>query len=116
MSAVRDDVMDVVTIDDCRRINPALRAALEILDDEIRSIVARMSARTIESGGDEIIFAIGSSTVLLSIAAALTRTIDHPYGLIDIDAFLARANDAADWVNERKTKQSVVLASAEAWL
>lgn len=104
MSVIRDDVMDVVTIDAWRSMDPALRTELEILDDEIRSIVARMSARTVETGGDETLFSIWSSTVLLSIAAALTKKIDHPYGLIDTGSFLSQANEVAGWVNNRKTK------------
>jgi hypothetical protein len=102
MSEVSDVVVKLIKIDDCRRMDAVLRTDLEILDEEIRSIIARMKARTMESGGDETMFTMASSTVLLSIAAALTRRIDQSSEIIDIETFLVRANDAADWANNRK--------------
>ena len=106
MHDVRDGFMEWFRIDDCRRMDPDLRYELEILDDEIRSLVARMCAKTIETGGDGTRFSLATSTVLLSIAATLTKTVDHPHGPIDSDDFLARAYDAADWVNNRKVRQA----------
>jgi hypothetical protein len=110
MSDTRDNLGKLVTIEDCRRIDPLMRSELESLDIEIRSIVARMSARAIESGGNEIIFSNAISTVLLSIAATLTGTNCHCSGRIDIGSFLARANSAAVWVKNRQER--LVMSSA----
>ncbi len=102
-----DNRMGMKTIEECRRIDPLMRSDLESLDDEIRSIVARMSARAIQSGGDETKFSHATSTVLLSIAAALTGKSSQSYGHIDIAAFLARANSVAVWMNNRQSRQTL---------
>ncbi len=107
MSDVRDNFKGIATIEDCRRIDSRMRSDLQSLDDEIRSIVARMSAKTIQSGGDETKFSYASSTVLLSIAATLTGINSHSYGRIDIGAFLARANNVAIWINNRQSRQAL---------
>ena len=104
MSDTHDNLVKLITIEDCRRIDPLMRSELESLDNEIRSIVARMSARAVESGGNEIIFSNATSTVLLSIAATLTGTNCNYSGRIDIGSFLARASSAAIWVNNRKER------------
>jgi hypothetical protein len=104
MSDVCNDDVNISTIDDCRRMDPMLRSGLETLDDEIRRIVARISAKTTNAGGDEALFMTASSTVLLSIVAAMTKAVDHRPGHIDVSAFLARANHAAIWANDRRIK------------
>lgn len=104
MSDVCNGDMNIVTIDDCRRMDPMLRSGLEALDDEIRRIVARISAKTTNAGGDEALFMTASSTVLLSIAAAMTKAVDRRPGNVAVGAFLARANHAAKWANDRSMK------------
>lgn len=116
MCEVRDGFMDKVKIDDCRRMDPMLRSELEFLDDEIRSMVARMFARAIDPGDDGTRLSMATSTVLLSIAATLTKTIDHPHGPIDRRAFLARAHEAAEWVNNRKAKLPLARQGLQACL
>ena len=116
MFDVRDGFMDWARIDDCRRMDPVLRSELEILDDEIRSMVARICAKTIETGGDGTRFSLATSTVLLSIAATLTKTVDHPHEPIDRGAFLARAHEAAEWVNNRRAKQPLARQGLQARL
>ncbi len=116
MSDMHNRLMEVVTIEDCRRIDPHLRSDLQTLDDEIRSIVARISARAMESGGNEKIFSHATSTVLLSIAATLTGTTDPRHGGVDIGAFLARANNAAIWVNNRQEGYAFSAALAKSRL
>lgn len=110
---MREDVMDVVTIDRCRRMDPNLRSDLEILDEEIRRIVARIYARRMEAGDDETMFTVAVSTVLLSIAATLAKTMSHRFGPIDTGDFLERASNAADWANNRKARNGVASVSAE---
>ena len=51
MSDVCNGDVNISTIDDCRRMDPVLRSGLETLDDEIRRIVARISAKTTNAGG-----------------------------------------------------------------
>lgn len=113
MSDRRDIPVELATIEECRRIDPLMRSELESLDNEIRSIVARMSARAMDSGGNEIVFSNATSTVLLSIAATLTRTNGHYSGRIDIGSFLARANNAAKWVNKRQERLAISSATVD---
>lgn len=113
MSDTGNNLMEFVTIEDCRRIDPLMRSELESLDSEIRSIVARMSARAIESGGNEIIFSNAISTVLLSIAATLNGTNCRYSGRIDTGSFLARARNAARWVNNRRERLTISSAMVD---
>lgn len=113
MSDIRDHVMEVTTIEDCRRIDPLLRSDLEKLDDQIRSLVARVSAKAATSGRNETLVFHATSTVLLSIAATLTGTNDSRQEGIDMGAFLARANNAAMWVNNRNQRQDLLPALLE---
>jgi hypothetical protein len=111
-SDMREDVMNIVTIDRCRRMDPDLRSDLEILDEETRRIVARIYARRMEAGDDETLFSVALSTVLLSIAATLTKTMNHRFGAIDTNDFLERASNAADWANNRHARHGLVPESA----
>lgn len=105
MRDVRDNVLKNDRIDERLRIDPFLRPGLELLDDEIRNIIARMSAKALEAGSDVVIFSQASSTVLLSIAATLTGNQNNPCGKVDIADFLTRASKAAEWANNRQTRQ-----------
>lgn len=112
MSDVCNGDVKLITIDDCRRMDPMLRSGLETLDDEIRRLVVRIWAKTTDAGGDETLFMTASSTVLLSIAAAMTKAIDDRTDHIGVSAFLTRASHAARWANGRNLKFSATEASA----
>ncbi len=97
-----------LSIDECRRIAYPLRTDLENLDSEIRSILTRIRAEARRAGGDEALFDMASSTVLLSIAASLLApSAGNLRETFDPAGFVASASRAAEWVKRRHTGLSL---------
>ena len=82
-----------------------MRDDLEILDYEIRSIVARLGAEVRDAGKDAGVFAEASTTVLLSIAAGvMARAAEEHRAAFDASSFVATANNAATWASSRRLR------------
>lgn len=87
-----------VSIADCRSCEPALREALEALDDEVRGVVNHLLAGVDGRGADGATFLKSATTVLLSIAAGLMETAAERGGeMVDTASFKDAAEDAAQW-------------------
>jgi hypothetical protein len=97
-----------LSIDECRRIDYPLRTDLENLDSEIRSVLTRIRAEARGAGGDETLFDMASSTVLLSIAASIIApSTENLRETFDPAGFVASANRAAEWVKLRRSGRTL---------
>jgi hypothetical protein len=67
----RPAVAELPTIEECRRLEPSLRACLEQLDQEVRGAHDRILADVDRSLADSALFLRGSATVIVTIAAGL---------------------------------------------
>jgi hypothetical protein len=95
----------VMSIEECQRLDAPLRQDLEVLDYEIRSLVARIRKEAGEAGGDDTVFVKASTTVLLSIAAGLlARAAEDKRAAFDAGAFVATAGSAAKWAEQRQLR------------
>lgn len=95
----------IPTIEECQRLEPALRQDLEMLDYEVRCLVNQILAGVDRSGRDGVSFMRASTTVLLSVAAGLMEaTAERTHEPVDVDAFKAIAEDAAEWAKGRKLR------------
>lgn len=96
------------TVEECRRLDPALRQELEIVDYEVRCVVNQILAAVDQSGQDGVMFLRASTTVLLSIAAGLMETAaERAHESADVDSFKDIAEDAAQWAKDRKLRHFV---------
>lgn len=101
----RRAALTAMTIEECQRLETPLRQDLEILDYEIRSLVARVREDARGAGADDTTFVTASSTVLLSIAASLlARAAEDRRAVFDAGAFAANAGHAAQWAEERRLR------------
>lgn len=92
-----------LTIEQCRRLDAALRCRLELLDQEIRVVCNRMIADVHASGGDSVMFVNASATVLMSIAANLAAMgCERTHEDFDEASFLDCAENAARWVKHKR--------------
>ncbi|QGM98010.1 hypothetical protein [Methylocystis parvus] len=97
--------LPAMTIEECQRLQTPLRQDLEILDYEIRRLVARIRKDARDAGADDTAFVTASSTILLSIAATLlSRAAEDRRANFDAGAFAASAGNAALWAQERRLK------------
>lgn len=95
----------VMPIEECQRLDAPLRRDLEVLEYEVRRLVARMRNEARDAGVDDILFVKASATVLLSIAAGLlTRVAEERRAAFDPNAFAASADKAARWAGERRLR------------
>lgn len=105
MSVSGPDETGLMSIEDCQRLDSPLRRDLELLDYEIRRLVARTRAEVACSGADDSIFVQASTTVMLSIAADLfARAAEEGRLRFDSASFLATANSAAVWARNRRLR------------
>jgi hypothetical protein len=105
MSVSRSAELSVMTIEECQKLETPLRDDLELLDYEIRSLVARIRKEAGEAGADDVTFIKASSTVLLSIAAGLlARAAEDGRADFDASSFAASAGSAARWAEERRLR------------
>lgn len=94
------------SIEDCRRCEPALREALEALDDEARGLVNQLLAGVEAEGGDATAFLKAATTVLLSVAAGLMeRAAERGCEPVDVDCFRDAAEDAAQWAKSHRLRE-----------
>ncbi len=90
-------------IEECQRLDAPLRDDLEVLDYEVRTLVARIRREACDAGTDDTTFVAASTTVLLSIAAGLIAcAADERRAAFDARSFAASANRAADWARKRR--------------
>jgi hypothetical protein len=95
----------VMSIEECQSLRAPLRHDLEVLDYEIRSLVALIRKEAGEAGADDMIFVKASSTILLSIAAGLlARAAEDRRAAFDSGSFIAIAGSAAKWAEERRLR------------
>ena len=95
----------VMSIEECQRLDAPLRHDLEVLDYEIRSLVARIRKEAGEAGADDTVFVKAATTVLLSIAAGLlARAAEDKRAPFDASSFVATAGSAAKWAEERQLR------------
>lgn len=100
--------MTVMSIEECQKLDKPLRQDLEVLDYEVRSLVARIRVEAREAGADDATFVKASTTVLLSIAAGLlARAAEDQRAAFDANSFAAGANSAAKWAAERRLRYFV---------
>ncbi|WP_424361545.1 hypothetical protein [Methylocystis parvus] len=105
MSVAHGVSMTGMTIEECQSLDTPLRQDLEVLDYEIRSLVARIRKEAGDAGADDTIFIKASSTVLLSIAASLmARAAQDKSAAFDALDFAANASNAARWAQERRLR------------
>jgi hypothetical protein len=105
MRAGETSEIGVMSIEDCQRLDAPLRHDLEVLDYEIRRVVARVRNEARDAGADDMIFVKASTTVLLSIAAGLmARAADDRRAAFDAESFIAGADSAARWAGERRLR------------
>lgn len=103
MGVSHGNELAVMSIEDCQRLEPPLRRDLEVLDYEIRRVVARTRADAGRAGSDDSLFVKASSTVLLSIAAELmARAAEEGRLRFDAAAFAAGADSAAQRARGRR--------------
>lgn len=108
MSVACKNELTVMSIEDCQRLETPLRQDLELLDYEIRTLVARIRREAGEGGADDATFVKASTTVLLSIAAGLlARAAEDRRAAFDASAFVASADSAARWAGERRLRYCV---------
>lgn len=90
------------SVEDCQRLAPPLRNDLELLDYDMRRAIARIRA---DARGDDAQLIKGATTVLLTIAADLAvRAAETRRARFDADSFLAGAESAAQWAQERRLR------------
>lgn len=100
--------MTVMSIEECQKLEKPLRQDLEVLDYEVRSLVARIRKEAREAGADDTTFVKASTTVLLSIAAAqLARAAEDQRAPFDATSFAATAGSAAQWAAQRRLRYAV---------
>lgn len=105
MSVAHGLALTGMTIEECQRLDTPLRQDLEVLDYEIRGLVARIRKEAGDAGADDTIFIKASSTVLLSIAASLmARAAQDRRTAFDAGDFAASAGAAAKWAQERRLR------------
>ncbi|WP_144259746.1 hypothetical protein [Methylocystis sp. ATCC 49242] len=108
MSVMDGDEIAVMSIEECQRLEQPLRRDLEVLDYEVRSLIARMRAEAKDAGADEMLFVKASTTVLLSIAAGLVaRAAEDKRAPFDATSFVASADSAAQWAQTRRMRYFV---------
>jgi hypothetical protein len=108
MSVAGKGELAVMSIEDCQRLETPLRQDLEVLDYEIRALVARIRREAAEAGADDATFVQASTTVLLSIAAGLVaRAAEDRRAAFDVRAFVAGADSAAKWAGQRRLRYCV---------
>ncbi|MGJ0508727.1 MAG: hypothetical protein ACR652_16695 [Methylocystis sp.] len=97
-----------MTIEECQKLDKPLRQDLEVLDYEVRSLIHRIRRESREAGGDDATFVKASTTVLLSIAAALlARAAEDERAPFDASSFAAGAGNAARWAEQRRLRYFV---------
>jgi hypothetical protein len=100
--------MTVMSIEDCQNLDTPLREDLEVLDYEVRSLVARIRREAGDAGADDATFVKASTTVLLSIAAGLlARAAEDQRRPFDANSFTATAGSAARWAAQRRLRYFV---------
>lgn len=105
MSVADGNQIAVMSIEECQRLAEPLRRDLEVLDYEVRSLVARMRAEANDAGSDDAAFVEASTTVLLTIAAGLmAREAEIRRARFDASSFLAGADSALQWARSRRLK------------
>ncbi|WP_442754602.1 hypothetical protein ACNHKD_16660 [Methylocystis sp. JAN1] len=108
MSVGGDRALRVMSIEECQKLETPLRQDLEVLDYEIRSLVARIRKEAGDAGADDATFVKASSTVLLSVAASLLARAAHDkQAAFDAGDFAASARNAARWAEERRLRYFV---------
>ena len=108
MSVAGKCEITVMSIEECQRLETPLRRDLEVLDYEIRSLVARIRQEAKAAGADDTVFMTASTTVLLSIAAGLfARVAEDRRTAFDTRSFVAGADSAAKWAGERRLRYCV---------
>lgn len=95
-----------LSIEDCRRCEPALRGRLEALDDDVRGAINRLLAEFDGEGEDRGAFLKAATTVLLSIAAGLMESAAERGGMAaDVESFRDAAEDAAQWAKSHRLRE-----------
>lgn len=110
MSVADPADIGVMSVEECQRLGPPLRRDLEVLDYEIRRLVARARADARLSCEDEALFVKASTTVMLSIAAELmARAAEDGRLRFDAGAFSDCAGSAAKWARARRLRYLVAV-------
>lgn len=96
---------NVMSIEECQRLETPLRHELEVLDFEIRGLLARSRSEARSVGADDARFVKASTTLLLAIAAGLfARAAEEQRAHFDARAFADGADDAARWATQRRLR------------
>lgn len=105
MSVSEPEAISLFSVEDCQRLAPPIRRDLEVLDYEIRRLLARARADAQSSGSDDAIFLQASSTVMLSIAAdVMARAAEERRQRLDAGSFLDAAESALSWARNRRLR------------
>ncbi|MFY9626806.1 MAG: hypothetical protein WAK03_01455 [Methylocystis sp.] len=97
-----------ITIDECRNLTGALRADLELIDYELRSVVSRMMSAYKSQHDSSLIFSEAASIVVLAIAASIKANsaaeANRPFNQ---EAFILDAKGAAQWAASRRLRHAL---------
>jgi len=97
-----------LSLEQCQRLDGALREEMELLDYDLRSALTSVAAEASRSGVDHASFMTGASSVLLSIAATLLeRAATQTQRPLDVESFVDGARSAAQWAGERRLRYGV---------
>jgi len=93
------------TVDECRRLDGALRHRLEGVEDAVRSACSRSAAEVDRPHLDKSLFLRASATVIVSIAASLMDVVSERTGEpFREGAFAEAARDAAEFIRNRSER------------
>jgi hypothetical protein len=105
MSVVTGASWNVLSIEECLNLETPLRHELEVLDYEIRGLLARSRGEARNAGADDALFVRASTTVLLVAAAGLiARAAEDQRAHFDARAFAECADGAARWAKQRRLR------------
>lgn len=105
MSVATSANWNVMSIEECQRLETPLRHELEVLDYEIRGLLARSRSEARNAGADDALFVKASTTVLLAVAAGLVaRAAEDQRAHFDARSFAECADAAARWAKQRRLR------------
>jgi hypothetical protein len=105
MSVLTGASWNVMSIEECQSLETPLRHELEVLDYEIRGLLARSRSEARSIGADDALFVRASTTMLLSIAAGLfARAAEDQRAHFDARSFAEGAGSAARWAKQQRLR------------
>ena len=93
------------SVEECRRMEQAIRRGLERVEDDVRTAQGRAAVEVGRLGGNENLFLTASATVVVSIAAGLLEVVSERTGRSTVEqSFIDAARDAAEFVQARAAR------------